>query len=122
MKNPILRTKELYYEGNSQMIIVKKIAEEYKISSGEAGSYYGQVMDMMDAYDKAERFRYWNFLGGIFLLLLCLPGFFTVRIYMIIVLGSFAIALIKKGWNQINLYNETNKSNSSVDGLLDSSF
>ena len=122
MKNPILRTKELYYEGNSQMIIVKKIAEEYKISSGEAGSYYGQVMDMMDAYDKAERFRYWNFLGGLFLLLMCLPGFFIVRFYSIVVLGSFSIFLIKKGWNQINLYNETNKSNSNIDGLLDSSF
>jgi hypothetical protein len=114
-----IRAKELYKEGNSNIIIIKKLQDEFQVDSGTAGSGLQQALDDMEAFDGAEKNRYWNLIGGIVFLLLCVPGIFLVRIYLVFILGGIGLNLLRKGIMQIQLYNDAMKKQELSKGLLD---
>jgi hypothetical protein len=118
-KDIIQRAKELYYQANTNPQMIKTLQEEYGINSDQAGSALQDMRDHIEAIDDAQKWRYWNLFGGLFLAILAIPAMLLDRFIAAAVLGSGGVKFMIKGWELIHLLKKEKAENKPIEGVLD---
>jgi hypothetical protein len=119
-KDIIQRAKELYYQAHTNPQIIKTLQDEYGINSDEAGTAMQDMRDHIEAIDEAQKWRYWNLFGGLFLTILTIPALLLGRFFAAFALGGGGIKFMVKGWELIKLLKEDKAQNKPIEGILDS--
>jgi hypothetical protein len=118
-KDIIQRAKELYYQAHTNPQIIKTLQDEYGVNSDVAGSAMQDMRDHIEAIDDAQKWRYWNLFGGLFLTLLTIPALLLGRFFAAALVGGGGVKFMKKGWELIQLLKKEKAENKPIEGFLD---